>query len=476
MINLFFKFSMGSWLSAAISLFTTPIVTALIVPEEFGRASMYTLAFNILVQLALLGTDQSFVRKFYQQSTDAYHSRLLINSIGVPLILGLFICATLFVFKETVSEWLIGKYSFELIVLLSLTLIAGLFERYAMLMLRMRKQAIQFSLLRVLFAVVNFLVIFTYANTVAKDFYAIIYGNFFGLAFCAIVAIFRTGKLWKPAMLESALIKEILYYGFPFLPAFLILWVFEGIDKVALRQYSDFYEIGLFSAAYKIVAILSILQAAFSSFWAPVAFEMYEKSSENARQTFSKVFAYMSGIFFLGGLGLVLGKEIVVRLFDKSYHEVSSIMPFLLLVPIMYTLSEVTVGGINYKNKTYWHLLIAAVAALTNYLLNTFLVPKYGAKGAAISTGLSYIVFFYSRTYISNLLFAIKINHVKLNLSVGLFLVVVFINSFYSKEVLTYVITAIIGLLIVILYRAELVVFQKSITDKIKPKTLVIQK
>ncbi len=82
MFKLFFKFSIGSWLSAVISLFTTPIVTALIMPTEFGKASMYTLAFNLVLQVVLLGADQSFARKFYQDSSETHQGKVLLNSVA----------------------------------------------------------------------------------------------------------------------------------------------------------------------------------------------------------------------------------------------------------------------------------------------------------------------------------------------------------------------------------------------------------
>jgi len=47
-IKSFFQFSIGQWVAALISFITTPITTWLIIPEEFGKASMFTLAFNLL--------------------------------------------------------------------------------------------------------------------------------------------------------------------------------------------------------------------------------------------------------------------------------------------------------------------------------------------------------------------------------------------------------------------------------------------
>lgn len=62
----FFSFSIGTWLRAVISFFSTPVISYLIVPEEFGKAAMFTLVYNIAFIASLMGLDQSFVRHYYQ--------------------------------------------------------------------------------------------------------------------------------------------------------------------------------------------------------------------------------------------------------------------------------------------------------------------------------------------------------------------------------------------------------------------------
>lgn len=430
MLRLFLKFSVGSLLAAAISLFSTPVITALIVPQEAGKASMFTLAFNLVLQIILLGTDQSFVRKFYADDSPAYRRTLLASCAGIPLLLAFIIAGAQLLFYKKLSLMLTGEASLHLVVLLGATLIVGVFERYAMLLLRMNQSAMKFSMLRLAFAVLNFLGTLFYCYSFDRSFFAIIYGNLIGLAVTAGLGLLFTRNIWSSFRIDKKLLKEIFRYGLPFLPTFLIGWFFEGIDKMMLRRYTNFGEIGLFSAAFKFVAILSILQMAFSNFWIPVSMEMYEKNSETARETFSRVFNLIAGVLFIGGLSIVLFRDLIMLLFDEQYKDTGFVMPFLLFIPIMYTLSEVTVGGINYSNKTYYHLFIALFTAGLNYGLNFWLVPEYGARGAAIATGISYVALFYARTLISSHFYPLKISHTKILLSVAIVVAIFTLNAF----------------------------------------------
>ena len=65
-IKSFLSFSIGTWLRAIISFITTPIISYLIVPEEFGKASMFSLIYNVSLIISTIGLDQSFVR-FYNE-------------------------------------------------------------------------------------------------------------------------------------------------------------------------------------------------------------------------------------------------------------------------------------------------------------------------------------------------------------------------------------------------------------------------
>lgn len=468
MFKLFAKYSLGSILSALISLFSTPIITALVIPEEMGKASMYILAVNLVLQIVLLGIDQSYVRDYYKNE-DAKNKRILFVNCLIP---SLFCCSILFVgfyfFRGSISKLILNEESNLIVFLLGISVFIGVFERFVMLLLRLEKKALLFSLLRFLAAGINFIVIYFYLTKYTKDFYAIVYGNIVGVLFTIIIAIIATRSEWRFNAISWHRISPLLRYGIPFVPAFLAAWLFEGIDKILLRNFSNFEELGLFSAAYKFVAILSLLQLAFTSFWAPMAMELYESDSANAKSKFTNVFSGGAALMFIGGLGLIASTDVVMLLFDKQYNESAQIMPFLLLIPIMYTLSEITVGGINFKNKTYWHLVFAVASGVVNLLLCLVLIPKFGAKGAAMSTGISYIVFFFLRTVVSMKYFNFSINTLKLYCAIVLFLFISWLNTFVILDKILLTSVNIISVFIaVLLYFKEIGVMIRDSKNKI---------
>lgn len=67
----------------------------------------------------------------------------------------------------------------------------------------------------------------------------------------------------------------------------------------------------------------------------------------------------------------------------------------------MMTVSETTNLGIVFLKKSRLNIYVSIIALFGALLLNSILVPTYGAVGAAIATGTAYILFFLARTYFS---------------------------------------------------------------------------
>lgn len=456
MIRLFLKFSVGGWAAAALSIFTLPIVTALIRPDEFGRAAMFLLAVGLAGQLVTLGTDQSFAREFYTRKDAEGRALLLRNSIAVPVAVATIVAALTILFGSSITPLLFGFEDRRAAVLLALGILFSLFERFSMLGLRMQHKAATFSTLRLLFAITSFAVTLGYATLIDRSFHGIATGQVIGLGVVGLLATLFSMEIWRLGPVSCTGVRAALLYGLPFIPGAAAMWLVEGIDKIALRHFSGFDELGIFSAAYRFITLLSLIQVGFSTFWLPVSFELFERDPDKARATFSRGLQLLVPMMMLGGLTVLLGKEILILLFAADYHDARWVMPFLLLVPVMYALSEISSAGINLKRRPRWHLVIAVVTGMVNVVLNVILVPRSGALGAAIATGCSYVVFFALRTWTSQRLLPLDLRLGRLVIVLSVFFASCLQHSVRPDAILTYAVTVAAMVLCAWLYRAEL--------------------
>jgi O-antigen/teichoic acid export membrane protein len=285
-----------------------------------------------------------------------------------------------------------------------------LLNRFSLLVIRMQQKGKLYSSLQIIQKLSNILLIILFFLPFKSNFIVLVYAFVISNMLVTLIAIYVEREVWIFPKNEGRLKtknSELIKFGAPLVFTFLITWLFQSIDRIFIQYFNDYNELGLYAAAFSIIALLNAVQSAFTMFWVPVAYEKYIKDSGNV-MFFEKMNQLVTYVMFLVSIMMIMCKDLIVLLLGENFREASAIMPFLVFMPLMFTVSETTVLGISFKKKSRYHIIIALSAALVNIIGNFLLVPSLGAKGAAISTGISYIVFFSIRTLISKSLYHVN--------------------------------------------------------------------
>lgn len=457
-IKLFIKFSYGGIASAFLSFVSTPLITAIILPEHFGKASLVLLSYSLLINFVQLGADQSFVRFYSTNSDDEGKSKLFANAIILPVFFATSIILLFLPFNKDLGYLLLDEPDPWLYVILSFLLIIGLVERFSTLNIRMEQRASLFSNLKILQSIVNISTIFLFSYYFNKSYKAIVIGMLISTFTVAIIGILCSIRPWKGIFnsLSFEEIKRIFSFGLPFVPTFLISFLFEAIDKIALKYYSNFSEIGLYSAALKIVSIISLIQIAFSSYWAPISYQAFEDNDIDEKKILKRAFSYLSAILFPISIIVIYFNQILIKIVSIEYSDASSMIPFLIFTPVLYTLSDVTMVGINFKKKTLWHLWIAVISFLFNLFFVTILVPLLGGIGASLASSISYLIFFYLRTNISKRLYFVDYSLYRAYLGITLIYILAFIAVFFPNSIYLHITASLFFIALIYLHKTEL--------------------
>lgn len=470
LIKGFLEYALGSGVLLLLGFLSSPIITRLFDPSEFGKFSMFLLFSNIVSIIIVMGMDQSFVRYFYLEENN--QNVLLRQTLKYPIIAtGLFTILCL-IFGTSLSKALFNEYNVLAISFIIINNYIMIFNKFSLLVIRMQQKGKLYSLVQIVQKVVNICIILILVTMTSHSYLILVASLVLSNMIVTLISIRLSNETWKVKN-KSIKLKtkdhELLKFGLPLLFTFLITWLFQSIDRLFIKQYSDYTELGLYSAAFSIIALLNAVQNAFTTFWVPIAYEHYEKNKED-RQFFVNINLIVTFTMFFIGILLVLFKDGIVYLLGKEYREASSIMPFLIFMPVMYTISETTVLGINFMKKSKYHIYIALASAIVNIIGNFILVPKYGATGAAISTGLAYIFFFGIRTYISNKLYEVKFHIKKIYIMSGILLFYSWYATFHQFGIVYSLYGLIcLGLLFVI-FRKEVFLIIKYIKKSRKNK------
>lgn len=426
-IKHFLVISSGTFVSMVIGFFTTPIITRIVSPIEYGQYSIFIMYSNMALMVLCLGLDQALVRYFYECESIEYRRGLLLKCLKYPLLGAIAISIVVIVLAG------IGLIQFELgikaLLLLCVYTFFQIIYRFSQLLVRLQYKSKLYSVLgivqKTMYVIIALLLIYAdfWDDTVSLEI-----ATFLASLCCVIISIHAEKNLWnlKKVVNSGCWVtqRELIKYAYPYIFSMGVTTLFQYADKMALNIYCSYEEVGIYSSTMTLVHIFAIIQIAFNTLWAPMAVEHYSQD-KNEKTFYQKGNQIITVVMFFIGLSLILCKDIFSLLLGEKYREATYILPFLIFNPIMYTISETTVNGLVFKKKSNMQILVSVGACLTNVIGNTLLVPQLGCRGAAISTGFSYIVFWALRTFLSNKYFYVNFHLKK-------FAVITFLTVLYA--------------------------------------------
>lgn len=431
----------GTLFSMIIGFLTTPIITRIVSPTEYGQFSVFTMYSNMALMVLCLGLDQSLVRFFYEKETDNYRRALLFKCLKYPVIVSFVTAIALALFYNYFNFQF--ELGFELLVLLCAFTLFQIIYRFSLLLVRLQYKSKLYSILGIVqklsyvVLVLTFIYLNLFNNTVS-----LAIATTLAVFMCLIISIIAEKRLWNYSKVgfEDCTIsqKELIKYAYPYVFSMGVTTLFQYIDQISLNTYCSYVEVGIYSSTMTLVHVFSIIQTTFNTLWAPMAVEHYTKDKDD-KSFYQKGNQIITVIMFFVGFSLILVKDIFAVLLGEKYREAAYILPFLIFNPIMYTISESTVNGLVFKKKSNLQVVVSLGACIVNIIGNTILVPKFGCQGAAISTGLSYIIFFTLRTVLSNRVFYVDFHLKKFYLITACAVGYAFYNTFVQFNVISVV-------------------------------------
>lgn len=402
-IKQIFQLATGALINLIIGVLTTPIITRLVDPIEYGQLSLFNTYSSIALMVFTVGLDQAFVRYYYVETDIRYKKKLLNICFGIPIIFALsgsiffliwYIINLDFVVVGNVILWCFLLNVFVLIL-----------NRFGMLVLRLQFKTALYSMMNITHKALYALIVILLGVLIKKQYlYILVFATLMSVLVATVVSIISEKKFWFERVVNYTLPvskTELLKYGFPLMISSGVFLIFQATDKLCIKYYGTYSDVGVYSSAQNLMAVFSILQSTFNILWAPKAIDHYE-SNPNDFNFYKKMNQIITVLMFVFGVCVLTGKDLFVLLLGEKYREASTIIPFLMLNPIMYTISETTVTGLSITKHTSCQVIITGVSAVVNFIGNMLLIPILGSKGAAVSTGLSYIVFFTLRTLFSD--------------------------------------------------------------------------
>lgn len=433
-------FAVGPVGAALLGFVSLPAVAWFYAPEDIGRIALLQVAISFSILFFSLGLDQAYVRE-YHESTD---KSSLLRAVMKPglLLLSLVVSFLLFI-PRNLSDFLYDSDAVLPGLLTLIGIVAGFFIRFLSLVLRMKERGMAFSVSQILpkflfVLAVLMLAVFSESHTFSE----LLGAHVVSMMAVALYLAWITRREWRAKSrvpFSSARQREMLRFGTPLIISGVAFWVMTSADRLFIRHYSTFSELGAYSLAASFAGAAIILQSVFSVVWAPTVYRWVAEGDglERADKVTEHVLSAVIFIFILAGLF----SGVVNWLLPDSYHSVQYLFVGCMAYPLFYTLSETTVVGLGVARRSDLVMVATLVAVAVCIAANMLLVKRFGSAGAATATALAFWVFLVCRTELSSRVWR-PLPRKKLYISSFLILVIVSLYVIWGHEmahVFTYI-------------------------------------
>ena len=188
--------------------------------------------------------------------------------------------------------------------------------------------------------------------------------------------------------LDFRKIYKIIYKSFPVLLSIISIVIYMRIDQVMINLLLSEKDVGIYSVSVRIVEMFHFIPKIIIVSYLPILLISKNYTFELIKIN-SLIFKLsILVIFFI----FALSKYITSILFGEIYME-SVLTTILLSISLIF----VFFGVANEhwyisKNLQKYYALNVFIGAITNIILNYFLIPSFGISGAAYSTILTYLL------------------------------------------------------------------------------------
>ncbi|MDD3213269.1 MAG: lipopolysaccharide biosynthesis protein [Eubacteriales bacterium] len=429
-------FSLTTWISFAIGLLASPVVTRLFSTAEMGKLNMFSVYATLFAATCYLGLDQAYVRFFREppgkKSTPAgMFTFCAATSLGFAVLVALI----LLVGWRGISEQVVLQPDFGVYLCLAIYGFCLVQFRYLSLSYRMEQNARLYTIQGVIQVILTKLVYLAVAFRSAEAKPAILLLTVLMGAFTLIFTWiqrrrFDAGFLKK---LDRPFVRDMALYAAPLIPLAMMSWLNSSISLVVLRNLMDISAVGIYTSALMISSAVNVIQSGFNTYWAPYVYEHYQNDDKSRFYTVHRLMACLLTGF---GLTITLLQAPVYLLLGAAFRGSVVYFPFLFLTPICYCLSETTGMGIGIAKKSYWNTIVFLLSALVNLGFCFVLIPFFQATGAAMAAAAAAIAALVIRTAVGERYYKAIADYRYVAYTVGLMLAASLCNYFLRDAAL----------------------------------------
>jgi O-antigen/teichoic acid export membrane protein len=289
-------------------------------------------------------------------------------------------------------------------------------------------------------------------------------GEFLTRLIFACIGLFML-KNYLSFLFNKQMIIDSLKYGIPLIPHTLSSWVSNLSDRWILNLFVPLSQVGIYSLGAQFGSLLGVLLTGFNYAWVPFVMSSLKENESHAKQKISRLTTYYMGILVLLVLIIVFFAPIVLRIMaTQKFYDAIPIIPYIVFAMFWQGIYFMSVNPLFYLKKTQYLAIISIISAIINISCNLLLIPIYGIYGAAISTIISYTFNAILVQGLSQHLFPIAYEYLKIGKIMGSGLIVLIVFYLISSD--NMIVESVWNILLLIIYCCLIYILILNVSER----------
>lgn len=397
-------YALGNIAGRLVGFLMLPIYTRYLTAADYGAVGLLTFALALLEPLfgARLGRA---IPKFYFDAADERARRAILwGALILTSSVSAITAVLIVLLRVPASQILFGSHKYALATgLFAVNMICVPIEDTGMMYLRLQEHSRLFLKISVgklfLQVLLNLLfVVYWRLNVVGVVLGGIVSSLVVGIGLTTYIAVRNAPVLeWKT-------MARMLKFCWPLWLSGIAGLYIGSSGAVYLRLFDSLSDVGLLELALRFATVASALVwTPFFQHWEPMSYRYYKEAG--GREKFQAAFVTMSVLLFVGGLGVSIFAEPVIRVMAAApFHAAAHVVPVLTLGLTFNSLVAFFRFGFLVTDRTKLASIAQYVTAVVITIAYFALIPRYGLEGAACAQCLAFAVnfthvYFWSRRY-----------------------------------------------------------------------------
>jgi O-antigen/teichoic acid export membrane protein len=401
------SYFVGKLSIAIVGLITIKIISSSLSVADYGVLSLFMASHGLLMMLFYNFIGSIVVRYSVETFTTNFDRDSFLKSIFilylVSTILLLLLIGSLYALfnhQLIIDNFIIPR---SLIVLFTVFVCASSYMMIRLQFLRASQKAFTYNLLCNIEKFVLLILLIALRNSNYMSVSSVLLAMLIS-AFVIITFSILQNNNYK-FFYTSVKVQDIINYykyGIPIGASFVATWMLSVSDKYIISMYHSSTEVGIYSLLYNLAEKgVMVFGTVLLSAQLPIIVNMWHKGDhKRVSDTFEDANEFLTILLTPILLATLIIPDRIIMLFANEDYIYSSFLLFTICAGVTLLLKAYLYQQLLIlKKETRTIFINSGIAAVLNVILNFIFVPRYGIQAAAISTLVSYSIYYFLTKY-----------------------------------------------------------------------------